>query len=45
MEAITFLGVIVTFLTTVVGWIFTYRTQLAILKKQSDYQFNGILVK
>ena len=40
MEAITFLGVIVTFLTTVVGWIFTYRIQLAILKKQSDYQFN-----
>jgi len=40
IESLTLLGVIITFLVTIVGWIITYRTQVSILKLQSEHQFN-----
>jgi len=40
VEYLTLVGIAITFLTTIFGWIFTYRTQLAILKAQSDYQYH-----
>ncbi len=40
METITLIGIIITFLTTIAGWFFTYRVQLNILKEQSDYQYH-----
>jgi len=40
VEIVTLFGIIITFLTTIVGWFFTYRTQLNILKAQSEYQYH-----